>query len=546
MSQIQPAWLPRPDITDGLHINYRRIPILAIGRDVYCDSRAILDALEQRYGKSSFKLNDPAKHGIRKLFESHCMHGGTFWHAASLLPMWEKPFLQDPKFLDDRSKLLGRPFDREAVMQARPEGLAHMRMAYELMETTFLADGRRWILGNDEGPSLVDIDAVYPLQWIVRDQLMQGGTPEEFISAKRFPKTFAWIDRFLAAVGDAQSRAPETTKLSGEEAVSKILGAAETVFEGYVDADDPLGLRVNDTARVKATDYASTHSDSGKLLRLTVDQVCILNDKNLRLHFPRWNFSIQKVKEVSDEMTKYSDPQKMRLIYHPMSPNSRKVYMFAIELGLDQNIALDTVVVAPIPYPGWSDNNEEVSKFNPVAKIPALVPAAHGDGIYDSRTITDFLLEISATRPSESADNKQRWRLKTLHALADAMLDAFVLIVYENKIRAENGIKFDVWIAGQTEKINRSLSQFEMEAERGTLRTLGAQEIATAADVAVAAALGFSDIMKHEWRTGRPKLVEWFSGWERRDAFVRTRPEVDWKSGEASVDAFAAKVVAGK
>ena len=36
--QVAPL-LPRPEITDVLGIAYRRLPILAIGRDVYCDSR---------------------------------------------------------------------------------------------------------------------------------------------------------------------------------------------------------------------------------------------------------------------------------------------------------------------------------------------------------------------------------------------------------------------------------------------------------------------------------------------------------------------------
>jgi hypothetical protein len=33
--------LPRPEISGELGINYRRIPILAIGNDVYCDSKSV-------------------------------------------------------------------------------------------------------------------------------------------------------------------------------------------------------------------------------------------------------------------------------------------------------------------------------------------------------------------------------------------------------------------------------------------------------------------------------------------------------------------------
>ena len=48
-------------------------------------------------------------------------------------------------------------------------------------------------------------------------------------------------------------------------------------------------------------------------------------------------------------------PVGMKLIYHPLSPFSRKVYILALELGLASQITLEKVVVAPVFYPGWSD-----------------------------------------------------------------------------------------------------------------------------------------------------------------------------------------------
>ena len=47
--QIQPRILPLPDLAH-LEINYRRIPLLAIGRDVNLDSRLIIQTLEQEKG----------------------------------------------------------------------------------------------------------------------------------------------------------------------------------------------------------------------------------------------------------------------------------------------------------------------------------------------------------------------------------------------------------------------------------------------------------------------------------------------------------------
>ncbi|KAK6207349.1 hypothetical protein LQW54_007308 [Pestalotiopsis sp. IQ-011] len=59
----QPMMLPRPDLT-ALGIAHRRIPILAIGKDVYCDSAAAVDALE---GLSSAMQSSPAD----KAFEAY-------------------------------------------------------------------------------------------------------------------------------------------------------------------------------------------------------------------------------------------------------------------------------------------------------------------------------------------------------------------------------------------------------------------------------------------------------------------------------------------
>ena len=44
----QPPMLPRPDV-DALGVAYRRIPIMAVGRDIYCDTKCILDKLEALY-----------------------------------------------------------------------------------------------------------------------------------------------------------------------------------------------------------------------------------------------------------------------------------------------------------------------------------------------------------------------------------------------------------------------------------------------------------------------------------------------------------------
>lgn len=45
--------LPRPEVIELLGIGYRRIPLLAIGNDVYCDTSLIVPQLEKRVPPSA-------------------------------------------------------------------------------------------------------------------------------------------------------------------------------------------------------------------------------------------------------------------------------------------------------------------------------------------------------------------------------------------------------------------------------------------------------------------------------------------------------------
>ena len=101
--------LPRPDLADRLGVTYRRVPVLAIGRDVYCDSSLIAAVLERRY---------PASKGFGTLFP--CRTGGgkadtgvlkafdmTYGdRALSPLGSQQLPYHKfKPDFLQDRSNV---------------------------------------------------------------------------------------------------------------------------------------------------------------------------------------------------------------------------------------------------------------------------------------------------------------------------------------------------------------------------------------------------------------------------------------------------------
>lgn len=231
----------------------------------------------------------------------------------------------------------------------------------------------------------------------------------------------------------------------------------------------------------------------------------------------------------------------MKLIYHPLSPYSRKVYMLAHELSLTPKITLQKVVVCPIlNYPGWSDNNKDlVSVGNPLAKIPTLIitdPKAGEVAIFDSRAICETLKDIAGSASTSSAgtgNGKEgyldRARERTLSSIANGILDAQILITYENTLRKEKNILMPEWIEGQTAKIYRGFDALERDfaGTKFLSQTGGIGEVA----VAVVIDCTESRSKDWDWKVGRPKLTKWWEGWRERESFKVTKPSLDWKSG---------------
>jgi hypothetical protein len=165
--QDQPFVMPRPDLA-LLPVNYRRIPVLAVGRDVYVDTRMILRKLESLPDMPSAPLgatNGPDRF-TEKLLEKYMIEGPVFEMAAGLVPV---EMAQDPTFNKDRQGMLNRNWSREELEDGRGECLNYIRNLFDFYETTILEDGRDWILGN-EGPKLADIEGEWcPMAMALED-----------------------------------------------------------------------------------------------------------------------------------------------------------------------------------------------------------------------------------------------------------------------------------------------------------------------------------------------------------------------------------------
>ena len=174
---LQPPVIPRPDV-NALGINYRRIPLMSIGRDVYCDTRIILQKLEQRFPDGALGATQPDQKAIEQLLEKWCIGGGVFVRASQLIPP-EIPLFADPKFVKDRAEFTGRSWDLETVKKNRPEAIAEFRTFFDFLETGFLADGREWIL-KTEKPSLADIEGVSSCTRVITAAFTNSYNPKLF------------------------------------------------------------------------------------------------------------------------------------------------------------------------------------------------------------------------------------------------------------------------------------------------------------------------------------------------------------------------------
>lgn len=129
---------------------------------------------------------------------------------------------------------------------------------------------------------------------------MKGALPPALISGEQFPKVFAWIERFHAAVTAAQKSNPKPTTLSGADALTEITGADFIEADPSIDRDDPLNLQPGDFVELWPTDTGTKHRDRGLLVGLMKDEVVIecqtkMAHRNVRVHAPRTGFRVRKV-----------------------------------------------------------------------------------------------------------------------------------------------------------------------------------------------------------------------------------------------------------
>jgi glutathione S-transferase len=192
------------------------------------------------------------------------------------------------------------------------------------------------------------------------------------------------------------------------------------------------------------------------------------------------------------------------------SPFVRKVRIAANILGLDSRI---TVEPADTVNPA-----DTVRQQNPLGKIPALV-LDDGMVLFDSRVILDYLDHLAGGGRIIPADSKARFAALRLQALADGLMDASILLIYEGRWRdpAKHEPK---WVEHQAGKVARALAS--LDAAPPAL-----DPTPSVGQIALACALGYQDFRFHgTWRKDHPRLVKYLDAFAAAvPAFVATKPD---------------------
>ena len=270
-----PMVMPRPELAP-LTGGYRKVPVLQIGADVYCDTRLIARELERRFpGRPLFPAGST---GLALALTS--WSDRTFFEPGAALSMALNKAMIPKEVIDDRKGFFNfMDFDR--LETDAPHMFTQFRACLDLLEW-MLADGRSYVLGD--AVSLADINAYFPV-WMARGNI---GVAADLMAP--FTRLLTWEARMRAIGHGTRSELGALEALAIARAASPLPGAG-------VDPADATGLRAGDRVTVTPDDYGRVPV-AGELITLVVDEVAVRRSTpetgEVVVHFPRLNYRIER------------------------------------------------------------------------------------------------------------------------------------------------------------------------------------------------------------------------------------------------------------
>ena len=265
----QPMWAPKPHLTP-LTGGYRRIPVMQIGADVYCDTACIVRKLEEIQPAPT--IYPDGQRGAAEVLAWWADR--QFFIVAATVVIAAVGSTLPPEFKKDREAM---GFNVDALPALAPHARTQFRAYCHALDRQLT--GRRFLLGDAFG--LADA-ACYHTLWFAR---MDPGTAAVL---GEVPALAAWFARVEAIDGGT------VTPLSADEALA-IAADSRPAAEVVADAAEPNGAKPGDRVTVTPDDYAFDPV-AGEIVALTVDEVAIRRRDaqvgDVVVHFPRAGFRV--------------------------------------------------------------------------------------------------------------------------------------------------------------------------------------------------------------------------------------------------------------
>jgi glutathione S-transferase len=269
----QPNIMPKPELLP-LTGGYRKIPVMQIGADVYCDSQCIVRELERRFPKPSVHPGGEATSWAFAVYSDRVL-----FMATVVLIFGMMGDQVSPEFAEDRTKLMGpgQRFDPAQMKAAVPLMRESLRAQLHWLESQ-LADGRAFLTGAAAG--LADFTVYHPI-WFLGSYYPPAG---EILKA--YPRVAAWKER-VRAIGHGTMKPMERAE------ALEVARNAEPETAPVADPAEPNGLKPGDIVTVMADDYGRDPI-RGTLVTSSANEIALRRSApevgDVVVHFPRVGF----------------------------------------------------------------------------------------------------------------------------------------------------------------------------------------------------------------------------------------------------------------
>ncbi len=271
---------PRPSL-DPVFDDMRRIPIMQIGADFFCDSRLIADVIDHIFPHNP--LTEKNNYTVSALV-SGWAEARAFVAAGPVRFQTEEDIqnifagaVTSGAIRKDRFNVMSSVFNIENFNSLKYSARDHL-LAYLQLFEEMLSDGREYITGSQ--PCIADF-SVYHLIWWLRSP------PEISNILDEIPLLYKWSDR-IAAIGYG-----EPVSINAEEGL--LTATNSKPDENWLGLWKPVDdIRLGKQVSIRADDY-SQGPVTGILIASTTRHVTLERSTSLgtvQIHFPKLGFEV--------------------------------------------------------------------------------------------------------------------------------------------------------------------------------------------------------------------------------------------------------------